>query len=224
MPHLVEAYLEFRLCNPSDSFLRDESAEVAEVAAAHPPGTVSEIELVDIFGKWWKMRYPSGTLLLTFHAARCKATLVAKPCHVFANKNLIYHGYLGCSPVYPNIAISLCTLAVFRQAHRTCPHFSIQAQCKMMCYLHNVSQYYTFILLRIYSQTDALSSLSFLSVLARLRCILRDRPSCQPTYSSGPQSWHSGVETPKWVSSMFLPSWKWAEFVVGLPCFHWQKW
>ena len=51
MPHLVEAYLEFRLCNPSDSFLRDESAEVAEVAAAHPPGTVSEIELVDIFGK-----------------------------------------------------------------------------------------------------------------------------------------------------------------------------
>ena len=51
MPCLVEAYLEFRSCNPSDSFLREESAEVAEAAAAHPPSTVSEIELVDIFGK-----------------------------------------------------------------------------------------------------------------------------------------------------------------------------
>jgi len=51
MPRLVEAYLEFRSRNPSDSFLREESAEVAEAAAAHPPSTVSEIELVDIFGK-----------------------------------------------------------------------------------------------------------------------------------------------------------------------------
>jgi len=114
------------------------------------------------------MQYFNGTLILTFHAARRKATLIAQPHHVFPNENLIYHGYLGCLPVYPTVAISLRTLAIFRQAHRTCPRFSIQAQCKMLCYLHNVSQYFAFNLLRIYSRTGALSSISFPSVLSRL--------------------------------------------------------
>ncbi|KIK13717.1 hypothetical protein PISMIDRAFT_118360, partial [Pisolithus microcarpus 441] len=52
--------------------------------------------------------------------------------------NLIYHGYLDCSPVYPTVAFSLRTLAVFRQACRACPHFSIHMQCKMLCHLHNM--------------------------------------------------------------------------------------
>ncbi|KIK21240.1 hypothetical protein PISMIDRAFT_104371, partial [Pisolithus microcarpus 441] len=51
---------------------------------------------------------------------------------------LIYHGYLGCSPMYPTVAFSLCTLAVFRQVCRACPRFSIHAQCKMLCHLHNM--------------------------------------------------------------------------------------
>ncbi|KAG1764331.1 hypothetical protein EDD22DRAFT_979071 [Suillus occidentalis] len=51
---------------------------------------------------------------------------------------LIYNGYLGCSPLFPNIAISLRTLAAYRQAHRTCPRFTIQAQCKMLCHLHDM--------------------------------------------------------------------------------------
>ncbi|KAI6113580.1 hypothetical protein EDD16DRAFT_1693673 [Pisolithus croceorrhizus] len=72
------------------------------------------------------------------HPARCKATLIACPQHIFPNENLIYHRYLGCSPVYPTVAFSLCTLSVFQQAHHACPHFSIHAQCKMLCYLHNV--------------------------------------------------------------------------------------
>ncbi|KAI9574341.1 hypothetical protein HD554DRAFT_2034472 [Boletus coccyginus] len=44
----------------------------------------------------------------------------------------------GCSPAFPSIAISLRTLSAFRQAHRVCPRFSIQAQCKALCHLHNV--------------------------------------------------------------------------------------
>ncbi|KAG1781291.1 hypothetical protein EV702DRAFT_1177553 [Suillus placidus] len=51
---------------------------------------------------------------------------------------LIYNGYLGCSPLFPNIAISLCTLAAYRQAHQTCPKFTIQAQCKTLCHLHDM--------------------------------------------------------------------------------------
>ncbi|KAG0706446.1 hypothetical protein DFH29DRAFT_872226 [Suillus ampliporus] len=44
----------------------------------------------------------------------------------------------GCSPLYPTVAISLQTLAAYRQSHRTCPHFSVQAQCKTLCHLHNI--------------------------------------------------------------------------------------
>ncbi|KAI6029697.1 hypothetical protein BKA83DRAFT_4462130 [Pisolithus microcarpus] len=44
----------------------------------------------------------------------------------------------GCSPVYPTVAFSLRTLAVFRQVCRACPRFSIHAQCKMLCHLHNM--------------------------------------------------------------------------------------
>ncbi|KAN0087911.1 hypothetical protein V8E55_006532 [Tylopilus felleus] len=52
--------------------------------------------------------------------------------------NLISHGYLGCSPVCPNVTLSICSLAVFCQIHRTCPRFTIQALCKVLCYLHQV--------------------------------------------------------------------------------------
>jgi len=104
----------------------------------HPPGTVGGIELIDIFSKSYHCI--QVCISLTFCTARRKATLIARLHHIFPNENLIYHGYLGCSPVYPTVAISLHTLAAFRQAHRACPRFSIQAQCKALCHLHNVSQ------------------------------------------------------------------------------------
>ncbi|KIK10609.1 hypothetical protein PISMIDRAFT_124186, partial [Pisolithus microcarpus 441] len=63
---------------------------------------------------------------------------MARPHHTFPNENLIYHRYLGCSPIYPTIAISLRTLTIFRQACRACPHFSIHAQCKTLCHFHNM--------------------------------------------------------------------------------------
>ncbi|KAG1833659.1 hypothetical protein DFJ58DRAFT_719412 [Suillus subalutaceus] len=58
--------------------------------------------------------------------------------HRYPNETLVYHGYLGCSPLYPLVAISIRTLATYRQYHRTCPRFSIQAQCKALCHLHNM--------------------------------------------------------------------------------------
>ena len=80
-------------------------------------------------------------MLVVHCEARRKAMLVAHPDHLFPNENLIYHGYLGCSPVHPTVAISIRTLAAFRQSHRVCPRFSIQAQCKALCHLHHVSQF-----------------------------------------------------------------------------------
>ncbi|KAG2130280.1 uncharacterized protein EDB93DRAFT_1094973 [Suillus bovinus] len=54
----------------------------------------------------------------------------------YPNKTLIYHGYLGCTPLYPTVAISLCTLAAYQQAHRTCLRFSLQAAMLYRLYLH----------------------------------------------------------------------------------------
>ncbi|KAG1743900.1 hypothetical protein EDB19DRAFT_1632976, partial [Suillus lakei] len=65
-------------------------------------------------------------------------TLQPQPFHRYPNETLIYYGYLGCSPLYPTVAISICTLANYRQCHRTCPRFSIEVQCKVLCHLHNV--------------------------------------------------------------------------------------
>jgi hypothetical protein len=58
---------------------------------------------------------------------------------MYPNETLIYHGYIGCAPVYPTIAISLRTLAAHHQTHRVCPSFGFQAQCKALCFLHGVS-------------------------------------------------------------------------------------
>ncbi|KAG1804582.1 hypothetical protein EV424DRAFT_1330514 [Suillus variegatus] len=65
-------------------------------------------------------------------------SLEPQPCHRYPNKTLIYYGYLGCSPLYPTIAISIHTLVNYCQCHRTCPRFSIEAQCKALCHLHNM--------------------------------------------------------------------------------------
>ncbi|KAG2116140.1 hypothetical protein DEU56DRAFT_874197 [Suillus clintonianus] len=85
--------------------------------------SLKNIQLVDIF-------------------SRKHASLQPCPSHWYPNEILIYHGYLGCSPLFPTVAISICTLAAFRQAHQTCPRFSIQAQCKALCHLHHFSDTY----------------------------------------------------------------------------------
>ncbi|KAG1894971.1 uncharacterized protein F5891DRAFT_1130758 [Suillus fuscotomentosus] len=86
---------------------------------------------------------------------------------MYPNETLIYNGYLGCSPLYPNIAISLCTLAAYRQAHRTCPQFSIQAQCKMLCYLHDM-------LYRPYLRSQFLAAYdAFLEIVYRVDVLLK---------------------------------------------------
>ncbi|KAG2065844.1 hypothetical protein BDR04DRAFT_1130259 [Suillus decipiens] len=81
--------------------------------------SLKNIDLVDVF-------------------SRKRTSLQPRPSHKYPNETLIYHGYLGCSPLYLTVAISICTLAAYRQCHRTCPRFSIQAQCKALCHLHDI--------------------------------------------------------------------------------------
>ncbi|KAG2155230.1 uncharacterized protein EDB93DRAFT_1239162 [Suillus bovinus] len=98
--------------------------------------SLKNIELVDIF-------------------SRKHASLQPHPSHKYPNETLIHHGYLGCSPLFPTVAISIRTLAVYWQVHRTCPRFSIQAQCKALCHLHNFSDAYD-IYLKILHRVDVL--------------------------------------------------------------------
>ena len=60
------------------------------------------------------------------------------PGEIFVNETLIRHGYLGCAPLTPNLAISIWTLTFYRQCHRTCPWFSIDAYCKTLCHMQKV--------------------------------------------------------------------------------------
>ncbi|KAG0702917.1 hypothetical protein DFH29DRAFT_982187 [Suillus ampliporus] len=80
---------------------------------------IKDIELVDIF-------------------KRTRSSLHSLASHKYPNEMLIYYGYIGCAPMYPTVAISLRTLASYRQSHRTCPRFGIQAQCKTLAFLHNI--------------------------------------------------------------------------------------
>ncbi|KAF8834720.1 hypothetical protein BDN67DRAFT_985127 [Paxillus ammoniavirescens] len=116
MPCLVDAYLAY--CSQDSGDGMPAVDEPPADVRVDTPGSIVRIELVDLF-------------------SRRSAALAVHPHHVFPNENLIYHGYLGCSPAHPTVAVSICTLSDFRQAHRVCARFTIQAQCKMLCHLHH---------------------------------------------------------------------------------------
>ena len=67
-----------------------------------------------------------------------EATFRSLPGDEYPNETLLGHGYLGCSPLQPTVAFSIRALAAYRQAHRTCPRFSIEAHCKTLSHLHKV--------------------------------------------------------------------------------------
>jgi hypothetical protein len=130
MDRLVDAFLSFQLSDDG----KDPPA-AADVAADETTG--GRIEFVDIFCElvlFFNPFIPSQY----FFTDRRKGTFTTCPPHIYPNEALIQLGFIGCSPLFPTVAISLRTLACFRQAHRACPRFSIQAQCKMLCHMHNV--------------------------------------------------------------------------------------
>lgn len=58
---------------------------------------------------------------------------------IYSNVALVRGGCLGSSPLLVATAFSLRTLEVYRQTHRVCPRFSIQAEVRKLCHLHDVS-------------------------------------------------------------------------------------
>ncbi|KAG1740121.1 uncharacterized protein EDB91DRAFT_1053382 [Suillus paluster] len=122
MECLVKAYLDYCTWDHGDG-MPSAPNEDEPIHNHLDTLTLQNIELVDIFSDFFFF---------------LRASVQPQPFHNFPNESLIYHGYLGCSPLHPTVAVSLRTLAVYRQSHRTCPRFSIQGQCKNLCHLHNV--------------------------------------------------------------------------------------
>lgn len=53
-------------------------------------------------------------------------------------EDLVLGGYLGTSPLYPSLAISLKTLELFRSLRKFKPSFSVEAFTKLLCYYYYV--------------------------------------------------------------------------------------
>ncbi|KAI5997581.1 hypothetical protein EDD15DRAFT_2162612 [Pisolithus albus] len=85
---------------------------------------------------------------------------------------LIYHGYIGCSPVLPTVSVSLRTLASYHQIHRICPRFGIQAQCKLLCHLHD-TPYCPYLNVQLTIAYDV-----YLDILGRVNCQIKKALGC----------------------------------------------
>ncbi|KAG1854495.1 hypothetical protein F4604DRAFT_1883326 [Suillus subluteus] len=145
---LVEAYLDYRHRDLGDGMPNCNGIPAASPSDDTQRVSLSEIELIDIFSMY------IDCVLLT----------------------LIYHGYIGCAPVYPTVAISLRTLAAYQQMHCVCPSFGFQAQCKALCFLHGIP-YRPYLTARLSSAFDI-----YLEILHRVdqrlhMALKRDTPN-----------------------------------------------
>ncbi|KAG1870301.1 hypothetical protein F4604DRAFT_1881242 [Suillus subluteus] len=62
----------------------------------------------------------------------------------YANVALLRHGFLGCSPVEPSVAVDLATLELYHRLRRRYPQLSIQTITKMLCDLHHVTYHHCY--------------------------------------------------------------------------------
>ena len=111
--------------------------------------------------------------LMRFFTARSYPHFEPIKGEAWANETLIRHGYLGCAALQPTLAISIRTLELYHQTHRTCPRFSIEAQCKTLCFMQSV-RYSTQPSESRCSLKSFIDSLSFKladSIFHRIRCV-----------------------------------------------------
>ena len=62
-----------------------------------------------------------------------------------ANVSLIRNGLLGCTPTSPELAITLQCLELYHQLQRRQSSFGIQAYTKVLCVLHGVSGFKSYV-------------------------------------------------------------------------------
>ncbi|KAG1733396.1 uncharacterized protein EDB91DRAFT_1057552 [Suillus paluster] len=98
---LVDAYLDYRFHDSGDSLPTFDDMSAEPLLDDSSGVSLTNIELIDLFST--------------------HSSPQSHPFHRYPNETLIYHGYIGCAPLYPTAAILLRTLATYRQIHRSCP-------------------------------------------------------------------------------------------------------
>jgi len=63
-----------------------------------------------------------------------------------ANVSLIRNGLLGCTPTSPKLAITFQCLELYHQLRRCQSSFGIQAYTKVLCVLHGVSGFKSYVI------------------------------------------------------------------------------
>lgn len=80
------------------------------------------------------------TATFTVYADKVASLPITQGPVELANVALVKEGLLGCSPVSPEVAVSLDTLELYHRLRRRHPQLGIQAMARALCDLHNVSQ------------------------------------------------------------------------------------
>jgi hypothetical protein len=135
---LVDDYLDYHFRDSGDGLPAFDDMSAEPLLDDSSSVSLTNIELIDLFSMFHKVPILCANSFLE----RSHSSLQSQPSHRYPNETLIYHGYIGCAPLYPTAAISLHTLATYHQIHWSCPRFSIQAQVKSLCFLHDVRVYY----------------------------------------------------------------------------------
>ncbi|KAJ7867216.1 hypothetical protein B0H14DRAFT_2347032 [Mycena olivaceomarginata] len=115
IPALVDAYLLLKQCGPMNS------DDVPEAWGIQVIGLEGAQFLVFNFQENGIRRFAH----------------VPTACEV--NESLVRHGYIGASPDRVSIAFPLRTLEIYRQVHRVCPRYSLDALSKTLMNIHHAA-------------------------------------------------------------------------------------
>ncbi|KAH7905207.1 hypothetical protein BJ138DRAFT_1018025 [Hygrophoropsis aurantiaca] len=120
MDELTDAYLQWSLAS-AESGIRGffESHQVNTTGTHDVNAGQTTVKVVDIF-------------------CAGNATLSVLSTDSFIASALVRQGVIPCSPITPNVAISIGGLELYRVARQRNPHFSIQAFVKTLCDLQGV--------------------------------------------------------------------------------------
>ncbi|KAF8883570.1 hypothetical protein BD779DRAFT_1429581, partial [Infundibulicybe gibba] len=133
---------------------------------------------------------------------RRRSLLSPRAGEIYANETLIRSGYIGSAPLQPTVAISIRTLSMYRQAHRTCPRFSVEAQCKMLCHIHNIP-YMSYLATQFRAAYDAYLEICR-RVQIRVNAALGYNTPNHKTFASCPPCFYKIQDEPQLTFSSFV--------------------
>lgn len=133
---------------------------------------------------------------------------------------LVQSGYLGATPIYPSVAISLTTLELLRCIRLYKASFSIEAYAKLVCYYYGVSVYLVcFGRKTVTSVLDPLSAYGAELHLRHVRHLSRHPTGGEEACYGCPRARSTGLAGTKLMSRLFLQGTS-ARLLFAYPLIH----